>query len=96
MRWGGEMRGREREGEERVENWVVGNWELGDLLFVCVKISDMILFKMKGICVNVNYIILTYAISHPKGGEFDENSPRVRDSGASLRSGASASLLKPW
>ena len=43
--------------------------ELGDLLFVCVKISDMILFKMKGICVNVNYVILTYAISNQKGGE---------------------------
>ena len=70
----------------------VGNWKLGDLLFVCEKISDMILFKMKSICVNVNYIILTYAISNQKGGEFDENSPRIRDSGASLRSGASASL----
>ena len=44
--------------------------ELGDLLFVCVKISDMILFKMKSICVNVNYVILTYAIIL-KGGESD-------------------------
>ena len=72
------------------------NWEgLGDLLFVCEKISDMILIEMKSIYVNVNSVILTYAISNQKGGEFDENSPRVRDSGASLRSGASASLLKP-
>ena len=38
------------------------SWELGDLLFVCEKISDMILFKMKGICVNVNSVILTYVI----------------------------------
>ena len=51
--------------------WGGGKWKLGDLLFVCVKISDMILFKMKGICVNVNYIILTYAISNQKGGESD-------------------------
>ena len=42
--------------------------ELGSSLFVCVKISDMILFKMKSICVNVNYVILTYAII-TKGGE---------------------------
>lgn len=48
----------------------VENWELGDLLFVCVKISDMILFKMKSICVNVNYIILTHAIIL-KGGDSD-------------------------
>lgn len=66
-----------------------------DLLFVCEKISDMAPFILKGIYVNVNSVILTYAISNQKGGEFDENSPRVRDSGASLRSGASASLLKP-
>ena len=63
MRWGG--RGVELRSLE------LGSWELGDLLFVCVKISDMILFKMKGICVNVNYIILTYAISNQKGGESD-------------------------
>ena len=63
MRWGGEKRGG---GGRREEG---GVWELGDLLFVCVKISDMILFKMKGICVNVNYVILTYAISNQKGGE---------------------------
>ena len=66
MRWGGEMRGREREREREGGG---RSWELGDLLFVCVKISDMILFKMKGICVNVNYVILTYAISNQKGGE---------------------------
>ena len=28
MRWGGGMRGREREGEERVEKFEVGNWEI--------------------------------------------------------------------
>ena len=47
-----------------------GGKELGDLLFVCVKISDMILFKIKGIYGNVNYVILTYAIIL-KGGESD-------------------------
>ena len=52
--------------EEEREGGVGGSW--GDLLFVCVKISDMILFKMKSICVNVNYVILTYAIIL-KGGE---------------------------
>lgn len=55
----------------RGEKELVGIWswgELGDLLFVCVKISDMILFKIKSICVNVNYVILTYAIIL-KGGE---------------------------
>lgn len=44
-------------------------WELGDLLFVCGTISDMILIKIKSICVNVNSVILTYAISIQKGGE---------------------------
>ena len=35
------------------EEWVR---ELGSSLFVCVTRTYMILFKMKGICDNVNYI----------------------------------------
>jgi hypothetical protein len=33
-----------------------GIWSWGDLLFVCGTISDMILIKMKSICVNVKEI----------------------------------------
>ena len=33
-----------------------GLGELGSSLFVCVTRTYMILFKMKGICDNVNYI----------------------------------------
>ena len=60
----GGRRGRER-GKE------LGSWKLGDLLFVCVKISNMAPFILKGTYDNVNYIILTYAISNQKGGESD-------------------------
>ena len=37
--------------------WEGGRWgELGSSLFVCVTRTYMILFKMKSICDNVNYI----------------------------------------
>lgn len=56
------MRGRRIEGGGVIWEWV------GDLLFVCEKITDMILIKMKSIYANVNSVILTYAII-TKGGE---------------------------
>lgn len=45
--------------------------ELGSLLFVCEKISNIIFIKIKSIYVNVNSVILTYVISNQKGGDSD-------------------------
>lgn len=84
--------GEVRERFVRGENLMGGDGAICYLLFVCEKISDIILIKMKSICVNVNSVILAYVDIILKGGEFDENSTRVRDSGTSLRSGTSASL----